>query len=94
MECSEVRIKSDEYIKNRLEDEAAGRIALHIDNCRRCADELNMLRELNEMLSVEKIVYPSDGFTLGIMKRIQSESMGKKPLIFNRAPIKIGRAHV
>lgn len=87
MECSEVRLKLDEYINNRLSREAEDAITLHLKECRQCCDEINILKEINELLSVEKEVYPGAAFTSKIMDIIEKDRSKNRSFILNRFPI-------
>lgn len=87
MECSEVRLRLDEYIRNRLDSNIAQSISLHLENCRKCSCELSLLRELNDVLNEQEPVLPGTGFTQSVMDRIESERVCTRRFTFNRFPI-------
>jgi len=82
-----VRLKIDEYIKNRISKDIEEAVALHLKKCRKCCEEMNMLKELNEFLNVEKPVYPDADFTSNIMDIIENELPGNRGFILDRFSI-------
>lgn len=85
MECSEVRLNLDEYIRNRLGEYDSESITVHIRNCPRCSKELNTLQELNDFLYVENPVLAGPEFTSGVMRCI--ENMYARKFLFNRLSV-------
>jgi len=87
MECSKVKLKLDEYINNRLDCSEAMDIKIHLENCSGCCEEINTLRELNDILSLECPVYPGDNFTLSIMKNIERVKANRRSFFMRGIPI-------
>jgi anti-sigma factor RsiW len=87
MECSEVRIRISEYEKGRLEVSTSEMISAHLQTCSRCTDELNSLREINAMLSMEKPVYPHAAFTESVMKAVLEEKGMSRAKALKRSPV-------
>lgn len=86
MECSKVRLKLDEYLKNRLDMDTAHDISLHLKNCAGCMDELTLLRELNEMMKDRTHVCADEGFASSVLERIEKEKAKDSRYFFNRFP--------
>lgn len=87
MECSEVRLKLDEYMKNRLDCNTESRITAHLKKCMFCSEELALLRELNDILDTERSVFPAPDFTASIMGMIDNEKIVRRKAIFSRLPV-------
>jgi anti-sigma factor RsiW len=87
MECSEIRLKLDEYIRGNLNPSEAEMIRLHISKCAVCAEELGILREINEMLNVENSAEPPVDFTANVMKAVEAYRDRTGSWFFKRAPL-------
>ena len=90
MECSEVRLKLNDYIKDRLDTAEGRRVMLHVRECPDCLEEMNILREIDEFLGVDTPVFAGADFTHNIMSAIKKEGTKVKAagsLKLRRLPI-------
>jgi hypothetical protein len=87
MECSEVRLKLSDYIKYNLNPHISEDISYHLDNCIICQEEMAILKELDDILSMERPVYPGEDFTSNIMVKIQKERFNVSGFSFRKFPI-------
>lgn len=86
MECREVRLKLDEYIKGRLDSAVMEKVKLHIEECSKCSEELAAKVELNDLLKMKKIMNPNPCFSGAIMNIIEKDR-GRTRSLFKRAPV-------
>ncbi|KPU43082.1 hypothetical protein OXPF_33320 [Oxobacter pfennigii] len=86
MECSEVSIKLDEFIKNRLDESVMNSIKLHLSECRECSEELSVLREINGILAMDGQVSTDLGFTESVMQSLEKEREKRRRFIFESLP--------
>lgn len=87
MECCEVRLKLDEYLRGRLDEYLTNQIKYHLSGCPQCTEELNSLIEINDILSFEGLACPGEGFTLSVMDMIDKDNAKRKNFIFNKLPV-------
>jgi predicted anti-sigma-YlaC factor YlaD len=86
MECREVRLKLDEYIKGRLDSAVTEEIKLHLEGCSRCSEELTEIIELNDLLGMDEIINPDPCFSRDIMDIIEKDR-GKAKGLLKRTPV-------
>jgi len=82
MECSGVRLMLDQYLKGELNAIEEKAVECHLQKCAGCFDYMNLLKELNEMLSMDPPILAKEGFTAGVMDIIYKESAREKNFLF------------
>lgn len=86
MECNEVKEMLSEYLDNRCSVILRERVSKHLLRCRKCSDELNMLKNAVDFLKDVKDEEVPEKFYLGLNKKIEYADLsagGKLKIFFN-----------
>lgn len=90
MECREVRLKLDEYIKGRLDNAVMEEIKLHMEECCRCSEEHAVMVELNDLLKIDDTGNPNPNFSGAVMDMIQREQNRTRSLLKKSPVLNLG----
>lgn len=63
MKCQDCRNLLIEYIEQSLPQSEHIAVSKHLNECRACQAELNLLRKIDQVLSKKEFVLPPEGFT-------------------------------
>lgn len=94
MECSEVRLKLDEYLSGRLDYDISDQVSMHLKDCSRCFEELGVLKEINDILSLGERALPAADFTGKVMSFIEAEKDKKSFIPLRLSIINLGASLV
>jgi anti-sigma factor RsiW len=82
--CNAVQDRFTEYLDGRLNGREMQRIAAHLETCRACAREWNLLRETQRSLAGLGSVQPPEDLLLRIRVAISQERAKRREKIFDR----------
>ena len=71
MTCKQISELLDEYRMNRLTPQEAAAVASHLADCSTCAEELETLQRLNEMLSAEPSEIPRSAYFISMREQLK-----------------------
>jgi anti-sigma factor RsiW len=82
--CNAVQDRFTEYLDGRLNGREMQRIAAHLETCRECAREWNLLREAQQSLASLGSVQPPEDLLLRIRVAISQERAKSREKVFDR----------
>lgn len=84
IKCNEIVSELEAYRRNEVSADLKSIIETHLNACYSCRQELNSLRQLNELLEMYQPAPVTTGFTARLLARLENEQAGAdKYFIFN-----------
>ncbi len=77
MTCSEIQPYLDDYLADRLGDDFRADLEEHLKNCNRCREELEQLKILTGVLTIEKVPDPGEKYWDSVETHILSRTVDK-----------------